>query len=97
MKQHIKDVCCGVTFMTKSLEVMVAVVDVGICCPMLYSLRLEMKQHSKDDGGGVALMTKIMEVVVAVVDVGRCYPMLYSLRLAAHGKHYRMLQFWAQS
>lgn len=41
MKQHIKDVCCGVTFMTKILEVMVAVVDVGICCPMLYSLRLE--------------------------------------------------------
>ena len=56
-----------------------------------------MKQHSKDVGGGVTLMPQFMEVIVAVVDVGRCYPMLYSLRLAAHDKHYRMLQFWAQS
>ena len=56
-----------------------------------------MKQHSKDVGGGVTLMTKIMEVIVAVVDVGSCYSMLYSLRLEAHDKHYRMLQFWAQS
>ena len=58
--------------MTNILEAMVAVVDVGICCPMLYSLRLELKPHSKDVGGGVTLTTKIMEVIVAVVDVGTC-------------------------